>query len=107
MRRPELLQQSDSEKIDLSETLRSARLPLTDATIEQHISRNLDTAGAKKRSMELRNNTFPTHAEVRMVLYMLQSCIGFDEIFPYFGCSKLSFKCHALCTPRCDDKADS
>ena len=70
MRHPEqLLQQSDSE-IDLSETLGSARLLLTYATLEQHISRNLDTAGAKKKSTELRNNMLPTPAEVRMVLYM-------------------------------------
>ncbi len=65
--------------------------------IKQYISRNLDIAGAKKRFTGLQNNELPTHAQMQMVIHLLKSSIGFDEIFSYFGCSRLScFMCHAF-----------
>ncbi len=55
--RPPLLSEVDSAKMDLAETLRSARLPMTDSTVKQHINNDLSVAQANEAAKKQAYNS--------------------------------------------------
>src|SRR5450432_265635 len=88
------LQKPLQNPLNLEQILYLLGLQSTTSTAKSIIGPRWTILNAKKEFSKLQKQKLNIHAEVQMVLHFSKNGQSFNQLFPYFGCSKYScFMC--------------